>query len=114
MTASARTILLKVPGPETVELDDQRLCARMFAYWLGINAGRQRDWPMPPEFADRVTKATIGLESKTNDVDKLPIARALSLTAQMKSPDDARAPARLWREIISKGAFVEQLKKPGS
>jgi hypothetical protein len=56
-------IPLKPLPANAIEWDDRRLGTHMLAYWFGINAGRQNQWPMPPEFAERIRVATVGLES---------------------------------------------------
>jgi hypothetical protein len=61
---------------------------------------------MPTQIKERLRLATIGLETYVNDATNLPIAKALSLTAQRRYQDAAI----LWREIIKQGAVLVSLK----
>ncbi len=91
-----RTIPLPPPPENLFEADDRLLCETLFMYWLELNAGPQSKWPMPLKIKERIRRSTIGLESRVTDrLVNIPIASALSLTAQGSY---AKA-ASLWRQI---------------
>jgi len=104
--SETRTIWLQPLPHDIVKADDRTICGAMFGYWSILNASRyQVEWPMPAQTKERHRLATIGLESHVNDAKHLPIAKALSLTAQLRYRDGAI----LWRQIIDEGSVLERL-----
>jgi len=103
----AKTIFLRPLPPDALSWDDRRLPVEAWGYWQAFNSRLQNQFPPPREFLERLRLATIGLETRFNDVERIPLARALSLTAQEKYA----AAAPLLRQIIEKGAFTEALRR---